>query len=84
MAHYAEIIDGKVNQVLVTDNEWTAEQTMLWLYTNISTNLWLKTSYNGNIRGKFAGVGDAYDPVLDIFIPPELVQEQQNLSWRDE
>ena len=28
---------------------------------------WLQTSYNGNFRGKFAGVGMAYDPVEDIF-----------------
>ena len=35
---------------------------------------WLQTSYNGNIRGKYAGLGDTYDPVNDFFVsaPPDL------------
>jgi hypothetical protein len=28
---------------------------------------WLQTSYNANFRGKYAGSGMIYDPVLDIF-----------------
>jgi hypothetical protein len=33
---------------------------------------WIQTSYNANIRGKFAGIGDQYDVVDDIFISSEL------------
>ena len=29
---------------------------------------WVKTSYNGNIRGKYAGIGDFYDEQKDQFI----------------
>jgi hypothetical protein len=31
---------------------------------------WKQTSYNGNIRGMYPGVGDTYDPDLDEFVPP--------------
>ena len=33
---------------------------------------WKQTSYNGNFRGRYAGVGYTYDPDLDEFVaPPE-------------
>ena len=31
---------------------------------------WLKTSYNGNIRYNYAGIGYTYDPIDDAFIAP--------------
>lgn len=30
-----------------------------------------RTSYNGNIRKNYAGIGFTYDPVRDAFIPPQ-------------
>lgn len=32
---------------------------------------WKQTSYNGNIRKNYAGIGYTYDPVRDAFIPPK-------------
>ena len=32
--------------------------------------VWKQTSYSGSFRGVFAGLGYAYDPVADIFVPP--------------
>jgi hypothetical protein len=32
---------------------------------------WLQTSYNGNFRKKYAGLGYTYDKKLDAFIPPK-------------
>jgi hypothetical protein len=32
---------------------------------------WIQTSYNNNFRKKYAGVGDYYDPIKDIFIAPK-------------
>ena len=34
-------------------------------YTN-----WKQTSYNATFRGKFAAIGDAYDPVTNLFVAP--------------
>jgi hypothetical protein len=31
---------------------------------------WKQTSYNATFRGKFAGIGDTYDPVTNMFIAP--------------
>jgi len=31
---------------------------------------WVQTSYNGSFRGKYAAIGDTYDPVTNLFIDP--------------
>lgn len=77
MAHYAEISpDGIVLQVLVIDNAQEARDgeggVGRWLKAHVnSTNEWLKTSYNGNIRKKYAGIGDTYDSQNNKFISPQ-------------
>lgn len=35
---------------------------------------WIDTSYISSRRGKYAEVEDVYDPVLDIFITPEVIE----------
>jgi hypothetical protein len=36
---------------------------------------WKQTSYNGNFRGRYAGIGYTYDPDLDEFVPPPVTEE---------
>ena len=70
MAHWAEI--DKTNLVLrvtVGDNN-EPDEGYQWLIDNLG-GTWIKTSYNGNIRKNFAGVGHLYDPIRDAFIPPK-------------
>jgi hypothetical protein len=38
---------------------------------------WVQTSYNGNIRKRYAGIGYTYNAVLDAFVAP-----QPYPSWR--
>ena len=33
--------------------------------------LWVQTSYNGNFRKNYAGIGYIYDKTRDAFIPPK-------------
>lgn len=33
---------------------------------------WVQTSYNGNFRKVYAGIGFNYDPLNDEFTPPQL------------
>jgi hypothetical protein len=33
--------------------------------------LWIQTSYNNNFRGKYAGIGDTWDKVNEVFISPK-------------
>jgi len=69
MSHWAEIDkDNKVIRVVVGhNNDPNGDEGLKWLNDNLGGK-WLKTSYNGNIRGKFAGIGDWYDAENDLFI----------------
>jgi len=71
MAHYAQINNNIVQQVLVLDNEWTDQECQDWLTANVSTDDWVQTSYNNNIRKQFAGIGMTYDSTKDKFIAPQ-------------
>ena len=75
MSHFAKIENGIVTQVIV------AEQDVIdtGLFGNPAS--WVQTSYNTRggehalggvpLRKNYAGVGYAYDPVRDAFIPPK-------------
>lgn len=67
MAHFAKIEDGIVTQVVVVDNEHEVDGEA-YLNSLGLEGTWVQTSYNGNIRGKFAGIGDTYDSVNDVFV----------------
>jgi hypothetical protein len=34
--------------------------------------VWVQTSYNGNMRGRYASIGYTYDADLDEFVAPEV------------
>lgn len=46
---------------------------------------WVRTSYGGNFRGQYAGIGFTYDENLDIFVCPQpypsWILNTQNGSW---
>lgn len=72
MAHWAELDENnKVIRVTVGDNNDPAgDEGYSWLIDNLGGR-WIKTSYNGNIRKNFAGIGYTYDEERDAFIPPK-------------
>lgn len=72
MAHWAELDkDNKVIRVLVGDNNDPAgDEGYSWLLENLG-GTWIQTSYNGNIRKQYAGIGFSYDPKADVFIAPQ-------------
>lgn len=72
MAHWAELDDNnKVIRVTVGDNNDPAgDEGYSWLINNLGGR-WVKTSYNANFRGQFAGIGDIYDEVNDVFVTPK-------------
>ena len=79
MAHWAELDNSNVViRVLVGDNNDPAgDEGYSWLIENLG-GTWIKTSYNGNIRKNFAGIGFTYDEERDAFIAPkpEAVDEK--------
>jgi hypothetical protein len=79
MAHFAQLNEENlVTQVIVVANQDTADQDGveneaigIEFCTNLLGGTWKQTSYNGNIRKNYAGVGYKYDAALDAFIPPQ-------------
>jgi hypothetical protein len=68
MSHWAEIDNNNiVLRVLVGNNNEPDEGEA---FMNSLGGTWVKTSYNGNIRKNFAGIGCTYDSVRDAFISP--------------
>jgi hypothetical protein len=87
MSHWAEVDQNNtVLRVTVGDNNDPAgDEGYQWLIDNLG-GTWIKTSYNGNIRKNFAGIGYTYDPVRDAFIPPkpeegEWILNEDNCRW---
>ena len=78
MAHFCKLDENNVvTEVIVIDNnelldENNVEQERLGIdfITNTLniTGTWKQTSYNGNFRVNFAGIGDTYDEENDVFI----------------
>tara|TARA_R110000822_G_scaffold63288_2_gene155546 strand:+ start:381 stop:737 length:357 start_codon:yes stop_codon:yes gene_type:complete len=78
MAHFAQIENDLVTQVIVVDNNDTideqgteVEAIGIQFCTNILGGTWLQTSYNGNIRKNYAGIGYTYDSDNDAFYAPK-------------
>jgi len=77
-AHAAQIGEnGIVRQVIVIpylnddDAEITAYCNSLGL-----AGTWIDTSYLGARRGKYAGIGDTYDAVNDVFVAPPIEEAE--------
>ena len=74
MAHYAFLDKNNIVTEVITgiDETETIEglDTETW-YGNFRGQVCKRTSYNGNIRYNYAGVGYTYDEVRDAFIAPE-------------
>ena len=82
MAYFAEL-DGTntVLRVISISNDVCGEPTLDFPDTCAAGRafiantlklggVWKQTSYNGNFRGKYAGIGDRYDAELDEFVSP--------------
>jgi hypothetical protein len=74
MAHWAELDENNiVLRVTVGDNN-EPDEGYQWLIDNLGGR-WVKTSYNNNIRVRYAGIGYSYNEDLDAFILPKCHDE---------
>lgn len=78
MAHFAELDENNiVKQVIVVhnnellDNGVESEAKGIAFCQSLFGGNWIQTSYNGNIRKNYAGIGYTYDAVRDAFIEPK-------------
>ena len=78
MAHFAELDSNNVVlRVIVVDNKDTSdaygvekEYIGTAFCERVLGGTWKQTSYNGNFRGRYAGIGYTYDAQLDEFVAP--------------
>ena len=76
MAHFAQVTDNKVTQVIVIDQEtlntghWGDPST--WIQTSYNTRAGEHILGSEPLRKNYAGIGYTYDRSLDAFIPPKL------------
>ena len=94
MAHFAKLDENNIvievnvvdNNILDSNDEETSGIKFLIEWSNGYTN-WKQTSYNGNIRKNFAGIGYTYDLVRDAFIPPKpdgnWVLNEDTCLWQE-
>ena len=87
MSHFAKVVDGIVEQVIVAD-------TKQWCETNLG-GTWVQTSYNTlhnkhklggtPLRANYAGIGPIYDAEKDVFYAPQpypsWVLSIETYSW---
>jgi hypothetical protein len=89
MAHYAFLDENNiVTEVIVGRNETeVVDGVSDWetYYGNRRGQVCKRTSYNGNVRKQFAGVGYTYDETADVFIAPKPFASwslDENYDWQ--
>jgi hypothetical protein len=91
MAHYAFLDDNNiVTEVIAGIDETELIEGLhpeIW-YGNFRGQVCKRTSYNGNYRFNYAGIGMHYDPVADAFYSakpncghPELILDTDTYGW---
>lgn len=93
MAHFAELDENNVVlRVIVVGNADTSdangvekESIGAAFCERLFGGTWIKTSYNGNIRKNYAGIGSTYDSQRDAFIAPKpytsWVLNEDTCTW---
>jgi len=93
MAHFAKLDENNVvTQVIVVhnndliDNGQESEAKGTAFCQSLFGGNWKQTSYNGNIRKNYAGIGYIYDSGRDAFIPPKpynsWVLIEETCQWK--
>ena len=79
MAHFAQLDENNVvTQVIVVANSDTADASGVEkehigaaFCERLFGGTWKQTSYNGNKRKNYAGIGYTYNADIDAFVPPK-------------
>lgn len=91
MAHFAKVVDGIVENVIVAEQEFVDTQEGTWVQTSYNTregvHLGQDLEPDGGValRKNYAGIGFTYDSVRDAFIPPKpfpsWVLDEDTCCW---
>jgi hypothetical protein len=83
MAHFAQLDANNVvlrvvavaNDVITDEQGLEQENIGIGYLFGLLGGRWKQTSYNANFRSKYAGIGDTYDAVNDVFVAPVTESE---------
>lgn len=93
MAHFAEIDQNNVVlRVIVIDNKDTSDASGVEkeyigaaFCEKLFGGTWKQTSYNGNFRKNYAGIGYTYNSEIDAFVTPKpyasWVLNAETVKW---
>jgi hypothetical protein len=92
MAHFAKLDENNVviavnvvnDDALNPSDQETSGIEFLTQWSGGYSN-WKQTSYNGNIRKQYAGIGYTYNPIADVFITPQPFASwslDENFDWQ--
>lgn len=87
MAHFAEVDSNNIviRVLVVPDSAEDRGQDYLANELGLG-GTWVQTSYNGNIRKNFAGIGFTYDVERDAFISPKpfdsWLLDEETCQWK--
>ena len=96
MAHFAKLGVGNivervsvVNNSVIRDENGIEQEKLGVDFLNKLYNtrdVWKQTSYNGNFRKNYAGIGFQYDQQRDAFIPPKpfnsWILDENTCRWK--
>ena len=88
MAHYAFLDNNNVVTEVITGIHETETieglSTETW-YGNFRGQVCKRTSYNGNIRKQYCGIGYSYNAEADVFVAPQPFASwslDSNYDWQ--
>jgi hypothetical protein len=92
MAHFSKLDENNIvlevhvvnNDVLDPSNEEASGIAFLTEWSGGYSN-WKQTSYNGNFRKSYCGIGWSYNPVADVFVAPQPFPSwslDSNFDWK--
>ena len=76
MAHFAELDENNIvlqvivvhnNELLDDEGQENEVKGVGFCASLFGHSNWVQTSYNNNIRGSYAGIGDYYNEDIDMF-----------------
>jgi hypothetical protein len=93
MSHFAKLDENNVvTQVVVVANKDTADASGVEkehigaaYLESVLGGTWKQTSYHGNIRKNYAGIGYTYDADIDAFVAPQPYPSwvlDENAQWQ--
>jgi hypothetical protein len=86
MAHFAQIDENNfvVNVLVIPDEQEDRGQDYLAVDCGLG-GTWVQTSYNNNIRHRYAVIGGKYDANRDVFLYPQPYPSwtlDSNYDWQ--